>query len=149
MSYPKHVNHELSPMACPVDLDTVDLFGDGAQEHVEGRERPDDRVAQRQGRPEQRQKGEALFAYGYLKLAQKALAECLFWTVCRILHDRIRAAGPDWLPPELDALDDALVDQMLCDFSVFQSLMDHWALGQRFPIMPLSGLDREPDERWN
>jgi len=32
-SYPKHVNHELSPMACPVDLDTVDLFGDGAQEH--------------------------------------------------------------------------------------------------------------------
>ena len=33
MSYPKHVNHELSPMACPVDLDDVDLFGDGAQEH--------------------------------------------------------------------------------------------------------------------
>ncbi len=32
-SYPKHVNHERSPMACPVDLDTVDLFGDGAQEH--------------------------------------------------------------------------------------------------------------------
>ena len=33
MSYPKHVNHELSPMACPVGLDDVDLFGDGAQEH--------------------------------------------------------------------------------------------------------------------
>lgn len=33
MSYPKHVNHELGPMACPVDLDSVDLFGDGAQEH--------------------------------------------------------------------------------------------------------------------
>jgi cytochrome P450 len=33
MSYPKHVNHELSPMACPVDLGSVDLFGDGAQEH--------------------------------------------------------------------------------------------------------------------
>jgi cytochrome P450 len=32
-SYPKHINHELSPMACPVDLDTVDLFGEGAQEH--------------------------------------------------------------------------------------------------------------------
>ena len=32
-SYPKHINHELSPMACPVDLDTVDLFGAGAQEH--------------------------------------------------------------------------------------------------------------------
>ena len=33
MSYPKHVNHELSPMACPVDLDDVDIFGEGAQEH--------------------------------------------------------------------------------------------------------------------
>ena len=33
MAYPKHVNHELSPMACPVDLDDVDLFGAGAQEH--------------------------------------------------------------------------------------------------------------------
>ena len=96
---------------------------------------------------EQRQKGEALFAYGYLKLAQKALAECLYWTVCRLLHDRIRAAGPDWLPPELDALDDALVDQVLCDFSVFQSLMDHWALGQRFPIMPLQRLDEQPERR--
>ncbi len=32
-SYPKHINHQLSPMACPTDLDTVDLFGDGAQEH--------------------------------------------------------------------------------------------------------------------
>ena len=32
-SYPKHINHELSPMACPVGLDAVDLFGDGAQEH--------------------------------------------------------------------------------------------------------------------
>ena len=33
MSYPKHVNHELSPMSCPVDLDDVDIFGQGAQEH--------------------------------------------------------------------------------------------------------------------
>ena len=32
-SYPQHVNHELSPMKCPVHLDDVDLFGDGAQEH--------------------------------------------------------------------------------------------------------------------
>ena len=37
-SYPKHINHELSPMECPVDLDTVDLFGEGAQEHGEAYE---------------------------------------------------------------------------------------------------------------
>ena len=33
VSYPKHVNHELSPMGCPIELGDVDLFGDGAQEH--------------------------------------------------------------------------------------------------------------------
>ena len=96
---------------------------------------------------EQRKKAEDLFAYGYLKLGQKALAECLFWTVCRLVHDRTQAAQPDWIPPELDALDDALVDQVLCDFSVFQSLMDHWALGQRFPILPLQRLDERPERR--
>ena len=93
---------------------------------------------------EQRKKAEDLFGYGYLPLGQKALAERLFWTVCRDLQARVQAANPDWLPAEFDALDDALVDQVLCDFSVFQSLMDHWALGQRFPIMPLTRLDERP-----
>jgi arginine decarboxylase len=93
---------------------------------------------------EQRKKSEDLFSYGYLPLGQKALAERLFWTVCRAIQARVHAAGADWLPPEFDALDDALVDQVLCDFSVFQSLMDHWALGQRFPIMPLQRLDERP-----
>ncbi|HEX8299619.1 MAG TPA: biosynthetic arginine decarboxylase, partial [Rubricoccaceae bacterium] len=93
---------------------------------------------------EQRKKSEDLFGYGYLPLGQKALAERLFWTVCRGIQARVHAAGADWLPPEFDALDDALVDQILCDFSVFQSLMDHWALGQRFPIMPLQRLDERP-----
>ena len=96
---------------------------------------------------EQRKKAEDLFGYGYLPLGQKALAERLFWTVCRGIQDRVRSADPDWLPPEFDALDDALVDQVLCDFSVFQSLMDHWALGQRFPIMPLQRLAEEPTLR--
>jgi len=96
---------------------------------------------------EQRKKADDLFGYGYLAVDQKALAERLYWTVCRGIQARVHAADPDWLPPELDALDDALVDQVLCDFSVFQSLMDHWALGQRFPIMPLQRLGERPTSR--
>ncbi|HEX8385621.1 MAG TPA: biosynthetic arginine decarboxylase, partial [Rubricoccaceae bacterium] len=96
---------------------------------------------------EQRKKADDLFSYGYLPVDQKALAERLFWTVCRGVQACVHAADPDWLPPDLEALDDALVDQVLCDFSVFQSLMDHWALGQRFPIMPIHRLDERPTSR--
>ena len=96
---------------------------------------------------EARQKAEALFQYGYLGLEPMALAERLYWSVCRTVHDRVGALAPDWTPPELDALGDALADQVLCDFSVFQSLMDHWALGQRFPIVPVARLDERPGRR--
>jgi arginine decarboxylase len=96
---------------------------------------------------ELREKAETLFAYGYLPLDQKALAERLFWTVARRIHDRVQASDPDWTPPELVSLGDALTDQLLCDFSVFQSLMDHWALGQRFPVVPLARLDERPTRR--
>ena len=40
-----------------------------------------------------------------------------------------------------------LVDQYLCNFSVFQSILDHWAIDQRFPIMPIARLDERPDRR--
>lgn len=96
---------------------------------------------------ELREKAETLFAYGYLPLDQKALAERLFWTVARRLHERVEAGEPDWTPPELVALGEALTDQLLCDFSVFQSLMDHWALGQRFPVVPIARLDERPTRR--
>ena len=92
-------------------------------------------------------KAQALFQYGYLDLDAAALAERLYWATCRRLHARVEALAPEWTPPELDALGDALADQLLCDFSVFQSLMDHWALGQRFPILPIAGLDRRPERR--
>jgi arginine decarboxylase len=96
---------------------------------------------------EQRQSADALFAYGYLDLEAKARAEQLFWSVCQAINRRIHRADPDWLPPELLDLDDLLVDQVLCDFSVFQSMMDYWSIGQRFPIMPLHRLDEEPARR--
>jgi arginine decarboxylase len=51
------------------------------------------------------------------------------------------------MPPELDLLDDLLIDQYLCNFSVFQSMLDYWAIGQRFPIMPIDRLTEKPTRR--
>ena len=52
--------------------------------------------------------------------------------------------GQAYIPEEIRKLEDSLCDQYLCNFSVFQSLLDHWALGQLFPIMPISRLDERP-----
>lgn len=96
---------------------------------------------------EQRQTADSLFAFGYLDLDQKAHAEQLYWSVCTAINERVHGLSPEWLPAELDHLDDHLVDQYLCDFSVFQSMMDYWSIGQRFPILPLHRLDEEPVRR--
>lgn len=96
---------------------------------------------------EQRQQSDALFSYGYLPLETKAAAERLYWSVCRAINARVHRADPEWLPKELADLDDQLVDQVLCDFSVFQSMLDYWSIGQRFPIMPLHRLAEPPARR--
>ncbi len=94
-----------------------------------------------------RQEADALFGFGYYPLEQKALSDQLFWTVCAAIHDRLRSVATDWLPDELAKLPVQLVDQYLCNFSVFQSMLDHWAIGQHFPIMPLHRLDERPTRR--
>ncbi|RMF58699.1 MAG: biosynthetic arginine decarboxylase, partial [Bacteroidetes bacterium] len=86
---------------------------------------------------EKRQQADSLFSFGYLRIEQKALAERLYWSICRTINARVQRLDVDWLPNELLALNEHLVDQYLCDFSVFQSVLDHWAIGQRFPIMPI------------
>jgi len=88
-----------------------------------------------------------LFRLGYLPLAQDALVERLYWSTCSLILRGLRAADPDPLPAEFHELEERLVDQYLCDFSVFQSVLDHWAIGQTFPIMPLTRLDERPDRR--
>jgi arginine decarboxylase len=87
-----------------------------------------------------------LFTLGYLPLAQRALAESIFWRVCSGLLKALKRS-PDSSRPEIVELEDALTDQYLCDFSVFQSMLDHWAIGQPFPIVPIDRLDQAPDRR--
>lgn len=97
---------------------------------------------------EKRGEADQLFTLGYLPLEQKATAERLYWSVCQGLHELLGGVDPAaQIPAELRALDEHLVDQYLCDFSVFQSILDHWAIGQGFPIMPLERLDEQPGRR--
>src|SRR5690606_38031992 len=88
-----------------------------------------------------------LFTLGYLPLEQRALAEALYWRVCNRI---LKAAHQDEElsnSPEMIELEGMLIDQYLCNFSVFQSMLDHWAIGQPFPIMPIDRLDEEPKRR--
>ena len=96
---------------------------------------------------EARREADTLFALGYLPLEQKALAERLYWSVCTAILERVDRLEVDPLPTELAELEDQLVDQYLCSFSVFQSMLDHWAIGQGFPIMPIDRLDEQPRRR--
>jgi arginine decarboxylase len=96
---------------------------------------------------EQRYNADMLFSLGYLELEQKALAERLYWTICRQIRRRLPDPHEVALPTDLAALDGTLVDQYLCDFSVFQSILDHWAIGQGFPIMPIHRLQEQPVKR--
>ncbi len=88
----------------------------------------------------------SLFSLGYLDLEQRALAESLYWRLCSRLLAAFRS-GPGASLPEVGELERQLTDLYLCDFSIFQSMLDHWAIGQPFPIMPIDRLDERPDRR--
>lgn len=88
-----------------------------------------------------------LFAMGFLPLEQNALIERMYWSSCSALLQQLRSRAPDPAPRELYDLQDLLVDQYLLDFSVFQSVLDHWAIQQPFPIVPLHRLDERPTRR--
>ena len=83
-----------------------------------------------------------LFSLGYLSLELRGLAEQLFWGTCARVQDGTRAL--DEVPEELESLDDILSETYFCNFSVFQSLPDAWAIGQVFPIMPIHRLNERP-----
>jgi len=85
----------------------------------------------------------SLFNLGYLDLENRAAAEQIFWQVCEQIAKEGRDSG--YQPEELHDLDRLLADQYVCNFSVFQSLIDHWALKQLFPIAPLHRHKERPN----
>ncbi|MBI4456475.1 MAG: biosynthetic arginine decarboxylase [Acidobacteria bacterium] len=94
----------------------------------------------------EQRRGEAnlLFSLGYLSLEEKAKVEQLYWRVTRKIVQRIRGVDEEELPDDLRRLHLLLTDQYICDFSVFQSMLDHWAIDQLFPVMPLHRLNEMP-----
>ena len=83
-----------------------------------------------------------LFNLGYLSLKEKAEADSLYWSVCSALVKEKPAAS--YIPEELESLPRIMAEQYVCNFSVFQSLIDHWACGQLFPVAPLQRLEEAP-----
>ena len=84
----------------------------------------------------------SMFKLGFLSLEDKAKVEYLFWQICKVIHKN--AAGSRYIPDEVDALSKHLADQYLCNFSLFQSMPDHWAIQHLFPIVPIHRHDEEP-----
>ncbi len=84
-----------------------------------------------------------MFTLGLMELPDKAKIETLYWEISREVVASFK--GQAYIPAEIRKLEDSLGDQYLCNFSVFQSLLDHWALGQLFPIMPIHRLGQQPD----
>lgn len=82
-----------------------------------------------------------LFSLGMLDLRTRAQIEKLFWSVARDVNDM--AQGMKHIPDELK-ISKMLPDKYFCNFSLFQSLPDSWALDQMFPIMPIARLDERP-----
>ncbi len=91
---------------------------------------------------ERREDAQHMFTLGVLDLPDKAKIENLYWEICRDVVESFK--GQPYVPEEIRKLEDSLGDQYLCNFSVFQSLLDHWALGQLFPIMPIARLNERP-----
>src|SRR6266542_570129 len=91
---------------------------------------------------ERRDDAHNMFTLGLMELPDKAKIETLYWEISREVVASFK--GQAYIPEEIRKLEDSLGDQYLCNFSVFQSLLDHWALGQLFPIMPVNRLNERP-----
>ncbi|HEX4588655.1 MAG TPA: biosynthetic arginine decarboxylase [Gemmataceae bacterium] len=86
-----------------------------------------------------------LFTLGYSTVEHRATAERLFWAVLGKLQKIVRDL--DYIPEELQNLDTMLSDTYFCNFSVFQSMPDSWAIKQLVPIMPIHRLNEPPTRR--
>lgn len=83
-----------------------------------------------------------LFSLGLLDLKTRAVIEKLFWSVARDVNDMTRSMKHP--PEELRKVAKMLPEKYFCNFSLFQSLPDSWAIDQMFPIMPIARLDEKP-----
>ena len=87
----------------------------------------------------------SLYNLDHLNLAQRVVAEDLFWALSQKILRLVREL-PE-VPEDLEGLERSLSDTYFCNFSVFQSLPDSWAIDQLFPVVPIHRLNEEPSRR--
>src|SRR5881396_4066658 len=92
-----------------------------------------------------KEESQETFNLGLLGLESKAKIDTVYWQLAQQIANMHR--GLKFVPEEVKELETTLGDQYICNFSVFQSLLDHWALGQLFPIMPIHRLTTPPDRQ--
>jgi arginine decarboxylase len=93
-----------------------------------------------------KERAQQLFNSGVLSLRERAMAETIYFaTINRIA--RYVNGDRDKFSEIITEVDATLVDRYFCNFSLFQSLPDSWAIDQLFPIMPIHRLDEEPTRR--
>ncbi len=83
-----------------------------------------------------------LFAHGIVDLKTRAEIEGMYWSICREINTLTKQLKH--VPEELRKMDKLLADKYFCNFSLFQSLPDSWAIDQLFPILPIQRLDERP-----
>jgi arginine decarboxylase len=92
---------------------------------------------------EARREALMLFNLRHLSLEDRARVETFFWIICRKILRYMQQL--DYNPDELEGLEQLLSTNYYCNFSIFQSLPDHWAIKQLFPVAPLHRLDERPE----
>jgi arginine decarboxylase len=92
-----------------------------------------------------KEEAQSLFKFGYLGLRERAQAERLYWSCCEKILTLVRRMK--FVPEELQNLERVLASIYYCNFSVFQSVPDTWAIDQLFPVMPIHRLEEEPTVR--
>jgi len=86
-----------------------------------------------------------LFNLGYCTLAQRSLADRLYLALCKRVLAMVQA--DENVSSDFDGLESLLADTYFCNFSIFQSMPDSWAIDQLFPIMPLHRLEEKPTQQ--
>ena len=90
-----------------------------------------------------KEEAQSKFLLGLISLADRALIERIYWGICRKIEKL--SSRLKFLPDDIRNLRTRLADKYFCNFSVFQSVPDSWAIDQVFPVVPLHRLNEEPD----
>ncbi|MDX6916753.1 MULTISPECIES: biosynthetic arginine decarboxylase [Pectobacterium] len=86
------------------------------------------------------------YTHGMLDLTQRAKAEQLYLSICKLIQEQLDPSNRAHRPV-IDELQERMADKLYVNFSLFQSMPDAWGIDQLFPVLPLEGLDKQPERR--